>query len=165
MGEVFLPNRNSTEPIIIDVDSTVKTSYGNQEGSEKGFNPSKKGASSFHPQLAFCAETKEILQAWYRCGSAYTSNGIVDFMAQLTAQLPSSEKFYFRADSGYFAENLLSFPEDNNYEYLIKVKVKNLTAMLENQDWVDIENKDGRQETTFEYGCKNWETKRTFKAF
>ena len=162
--EHFLPNRNSTEPIIIDVDSTVKTSYGNQEGSEKGFNSSKKGASSFHPQLAFCAETKEILQAWYRCGSAYTSNGIVAFMAQLTAQLPTTENFYFRADSGYFSGDLLSFLEDNDYEYLIKVKMKNLTTMLESQDWADIENKAGWQETTFEYGCKNWDTKRTFKA-
>ena len=162
--EYFLPNRNTTDPIVIDVDSTVKTSYGNQEGSEKGFNSSKKGASSFHPQLAFCAETKEILQAWYRCGSAYTSNGIVDFMAQLTAQLPLSEKFYFRADSGYFSGDLLSFLEDNDYGYLVKVKMKNLTSMLENQDWSDIENKEGWQETTFEYECGTWDTKRTFKA-
>ena len=162
--EYFLPNRNTADPIIIDVDSTVKTSYGNQKGSEKGFNSSKKGASSFHPQLAFCAETKEILQAWYRCGSAYTSNGIVDFMAQLTAQLPTTEKFYFRADSGYFSGDLLSFLEDNDYEYLIKVKMKNLTTMLASQDWADIENKAGWQETTFEYGCKSWDTKRTFKA-
>jgi len=162
--EYFLPNRNTTDPIILDIDSTVKTSYGNQEGSEKGFNSSKKGASSFHPQLAFCAETKEILQAWYRCGSAYTSNGIVDFMAQLTVQLPVAEKFYFRADSGYFSDDLLSFLEDNDYGYLIKVKLKNLTSMLENQDWSDIENQEGWQETTFEYGCKTWDTKRTFKA-
>ena len=162
--EYFLPNRNTTDPIVIDVGSTVKTSYGNQEGSEKGFNSSKKGASSFHPQLAFCAETKEILQAWYRCGSAYTANGIIDFMAQLTAQLPLSEKFYFRADSGYFSGDLLSFLEDNDYGYLVKVKMKNLTSMLENQDWSDIENKEGWQETTFQYGCTTWDTKRTFKA-
>lgn len=160
----FLPNRISDEAIIIDIDSTVKTSYGNQEGSEKGFNSSKKGASSFHPQLAFCAETKEILQAWYRCGSAYTSNGIVDFMAQLTAQLPSTEKFYVRADSGYFSGNLLSFLEDNGYGYLIKVKMKNLTTMLGSQEWTDIENKKGWQEATFEYKCKSWSKKRTFKA-
>jgi len=162
--ESFLPNRNSSDPIIIDVDSTVKTSYGNQKGSEKGFNSSKKGAFSFHPQLAFCAETKEILQGWYRCGSAYTSNGIVPFMAQLHAQLPSNEKFYFRADSGYFSGELLSFLEENDYEYLVKVKMRNLTTLLENQDWSDIENHKGWEESAFEYGCANWNKKRTFKA-
>lgn len=162
--EYFLPKRDTDAPIIIDVDSTVKTSYGRQQGSEKGFNSSKKGAASFHPQLAFCSETKEILQGWYRCGSAYTSNGIIDFMKQLTAQLPVTESFYFRADSGYFSENLLSYLEDAGYKYLIKVKMKNLTSVLENQIWSDIENKKGWQEATFEYGCKNWETKRIFKA-
>ena len=162
--EYFLPKRDSDAPIIIDVDSTVKTSYGSQQGSEKGFNSNKKGAASFHPQLAFCSETKEILQGWYRCGSAYTSNGIKDFMKQLTAQLPVTEKFYFRADSGYFSENLLSYLEDVGYEYLIKVKMKNLSSVLENQTWSDIEDKKGWQEATFEYGCKSWETKRIFKA-
>jgi len=62
-------------------------------------------------------------------------------MAQLTAQLPTTEKFYFRADSGYFSGDLLSFLEDNDYEYLIKVKMKNLTTMLASQDWADIEIK------------------------
>ncbi|MCK5776661.1 MAG: transposase, partial [Bacteroidales bacterium] len=154
--EYFLPNRDSSEPIIIDVDSTVKTSYGNQEGAIKGFNSSKKGAVSFHPQLAFCAETKEILQGWYRCGNAYTSNGIVEFMQQLTVKLPSTEQFYFRADSGYFSDKLLSYLEDNGYLYLIKVKMKNLVPMLENQIWSDIKDRPGWQESTFEYKCSNW---------
>jgi len=36
----------------VDVDSSVKTAYGNQDGVEKGYNPHKRGASSYHPQLA-----------------------------------------------------------------------------------------------------------------
>ena len=34
----------------VDVDSTVDTVCGRQEGSAKGFNPKKKGARSYHPQ-------------------------------------------------------------------------------------------------------------------
>jgi hypothetical protein len=45
----------------IDVDSTVKTVFGTQEGAAKGYNPHKKGALSFNPQVAFCSATKEIL--------------------------------------------------------------------------------------------------------
>ena len=60
----------------IDVDSSVKTVCGKQEGVAKGYNPHKKGGHSYHPQLAFCTHTKEILQGWLRTGSAYTSNGI-----------------------------------------------------------------------------------------
>ena len=64
--------------LVIDVDSTVKTAYGKQQGVSVGYNPHKRGAASYHPLLAFCAETKEILQGWLRDGSAYTSNGVVD---------------------------------------------------------------------------------------
>lgn len=56
----------------IDVDSTVDSVCGQQQGSAKGFNPKKKGARSYHPQLAFLVGSKEILQAWFRTGSAYT---------------------------------------------------------------------------------------------
>jgi hypothetical protein len=45
--------------------------------------PRRRGSNtprSYHPLLAFCTDTKEILQAWLRTGSAYTSNGIVEFL-------------------------------------------------------------------------------------
>jgi len=60
------------QTLWIDVDSSVKTVFGKQEGVAKGFNSAKKGAFSYHPQLAFCTHTKEILQGWLRIGSAYT---------------------------------------------------------------------------------------------
>ena len=61
--------------ITIDLDSTVKTCFGYQEGAKKGFNEKKRGALSYHPLLAFCAETKEVLQGWLRSGDTYTANG------------------------------------------------------------------------------------------
>jgi len=75
------------ESMWIDVDSTVKTTYGKkQEGAEVGYNTHKRGAASYNPQLAFCAATKEILQGWMRCGDAYTSNGIVAFILKTSVE-------------------------------------------------------------------------------
>ena len=91
------------------MDSTVKTVYGNQEGADKGYNPKKKGANSYHRLLAFCVDTKEILQGWLRPGSTYTGNGIVEFMSQLAAQLPTGLKIILRGDSGFFSGQLLDF--------------------------------------------------------
>jgi len=45
----------------VDADSSVKTVYGKQQGTAKGYNPHKRGVPSYHPLLAFCTETKEIL--------------------------------------------------------------------------------------------------------
>jgi hypothetical protein len=82
-------------------------SSGRQQGSAKGYNPDKRGAPSYHPLLACCTDTKEIPQAWLRTGSAYTSNGIVEFMKQLLAQLPDYHRIVFRADSGFFVGALM----------------------------------------------------------
>ncbi|NOR81681.1 MAG: hypothetical protein GQ529_12760 [Methyloprofundus sp.] len=67
----------------VDVDSTVDTVCGRQERSAKGYNPKKKGARSYHPQIAFLAETKEILQTWFRTGNAITNNSVVEFTKHL----------------------------------------------------------------------------------
>lgn len=40
-------NKLKTSQDILDIDSTVRTVYGRQEGAEKGFNEVKKGAKSY----------------------------------------------------------------------------------------------------------------------
>ena len=152
------------DDLWVDVDSTVITVYGKQKGAEKGFNPHKKGARSYHPLLAFCTETKEILQGWFRCGSAYTSNGVVDFMQQLCEHLPSKRRVMFRGDSGYFQGALLNFLEQRGFGFLIKVKLKGLTALLIRQAWSPISGQPGWEQCTFEYQSKTWDNKRRLVA-
>ena len=124
--------------IWIDVDSTVKTVFGHQEGAAKGYNPHKRGALSYHPLIAFCCDTKEIMQAWYRTGNAYTSNGIVEFMKQLLSHLSCRVRIVFRGDSGFFVGALLALLERLGHGYLIKVKLKNLVTILEPQKLTSI---------------------------
>src|SRR5680860_805890 len=109
--------------ITLDADSTVKTVCGNQEGAAKGYNPKKKGAKSYHPLLVFVSEMKLLYHSWFRTGSAYTSNGITDFLREVEASLPGSvEKVFFRADSGFFSGKLFDLLESYNWDYLVKVK-------------------------------------------
>lgn len=150
--------------ISIDVDSTEKTVYGKQEGAAKGYNPHKKGAVSYHPLLAFCTETKEILQGWFRAGNAYTSNGVVEFTKQLLAHLPDKTKIFFRADSGFFVGDLLSLLEAGCHDFLIKVKMRNLNAVLADQHWVAIPGHPGWEQCEFWYKCGTWSKSRQFVA-
>ena len=58
--------------------------------------------------------------------TAYTSNGIVDFMKQTLASLPSTvQKNFFRAGSGFFNGQLFDLLEENGHEYLVKAKLTN----------------------------------------
>lgn len=150
--------------ITIDLDSTVKTSFGHQEGAEKGYNAPKKGAKSYHPQMAFCAQTKEVMQGWLRTGNAHTANGATEFMKQLLASLPAHTKIFFRADSGYFGGPLLSYLEACGHSYLVKVSMKNLTKLLIKQSWQSITGQPGWESCEFQHQCGNWEQSRRFVA-
>jgi len=148
----------------VDIDSTVDSVCGTQEGAAKGFNPKNKGALSYHPQLAFLVGSKEILQAWFRTGSAYTSNGIVEFVKQLLAHLPNRMRIIVRADSGYFVGALLDLLDAFGHGYLIKVKLKNLVALLTQQHWTAISGQPDWEQCAFDYRCGDWQATRRFVA-
>lgn len=148
----------------VDIDSTVDSVCGHQEGAAKGYNPKNKGALSYHPQLAFWVGSKEIIQAWFRTGSAYTSNGVVDFVKQLLAHLPSRMRLIIRADSGYFAGALLDLLDSLGHGYLIKVKLKNLNRLLAQQHWSAIPGQPGWEQCRFTHRCGDWSVDRTFVA-
>ena len=150
--------------LVIDVDYTVKTAYGKQQGVSVGYNPHKRGAASYHPLLAFCAETKEIIQGWLRDGSAYTSNGVVEFMRQLLAQLPNRTRTLFRGDSGFFVGDLLDFLDERGHGYLIKVKLKGLVSLLETQKWQKVKGQPVWEGCEFSHQCETWRTSRKFMA-
>lgn len=150
--------------LTLDVDSSVKTVYGTQQGAKKGYNTHKRGAVSYHPLLAFCAETKEILQGWLRSGDAYTSNGIVEFTKQLLAHLPNKTKILFRGDSGFFSGGLLDLLEKYGHGYLIKVKLKGLKQLLMAQQWTPIPKQPGWEQCVFMHQCGTWSKARLFMA-
>jgi hypothetical protein len=151
--------------ITLDADSTVKTVYGNQQGAEKGYNPNKRGAKSYHPVLAFVSELKYVVNSWFRCGSAYTSNGIVEFIKQTKALLPPNvRRVFFRADSGFFNGALFDLLESFRWTYLVKVKLKNLKQLLERQAWQTLPDNPAIAICEFSYQGKSWPQPRTLKA-
>jgi hypothetical protein len=154
----------ATHRILIDIDSTVQGVCGDQEGAEVGYNPHKKGQKAYHPVLAFCAETKEILHSWYRCGSAYTSNGCVEFLKELCAGLATGIRKIVRADSGYFSGDILDYLESIDSGYLIKVKLKNLNQLLSGQQWQPVAKMSGWEGAEFQHRCGSWTTNRKFVA-
>jgi hypothetical protein len=151
--------------VTFDLDSTVIGVNGSQEGAKKGFNPNKKGQKSYHPLLCFLAETKECLHSWFRTGSAYTGNGAPEFIRECFSRLPKRVwKVFVRADSGFFDGNLLDVLEEKKSEYLIKVKMKNLTSLLMSQKWQIVRGKKGIESCEFSYKCRGWKKERRFVA-
>lgn len=74
----------SINGITLDVDSTVITRYGCQDGAAKGYNPAKRGRASHHPLMAFVSETRMIANCWLRPGNTSLANNVQGLPAQHT---------------------------------------------------------------------------------
>jgi hypothetical protein len=151
--------------ITLDMDSTVKGVYGNQQGAKKGYNPKKKGQKSYHPLLCFIAETRECLHNWFRSGDTYSANGCVGFMKECIARLPKRIwQIVVRGDSAFFDGALFDFLEEKGIFFMVKVKLKGLVQLLEMQSWRKANNKPGYETTEFTYACVGWKKPRRFVA-
>jgi len=115
----------------LDLDSTVFERYGKQEGVKKGYNPRKPGRGSHHPRLAVLGEAHFVLHGWLRSGNTRADSGVGEFLKEALAKLGSREWIRrVRADSGFFAQELLPYLEELKLGY---IGVAKLTPWLKRE--------------------------------
>lgn len=90
-------NQNISDPII-DADSTLLETYGNQEASSYIHHYSETG---YHPLLINEFHSKLLLSALLRTGSSYSSNGIVEELRTVLAYMYNRGTIRFRGDSAF----------------------------------------------------------------
>lgn len=108
--------------IILDLDSTVETVYGDQTGAAKGTNPHKPGRKSYHPLLAFEGQTRLNLNATLRPGNTHSSTDATDFLQQTFELLGDRKVKYARFDKGFGGEDFYSLWESKGIGYVGKLK-------------------------------------------
>lgn len=110
---------------ILDWDSTVTTRFGNQEGVEVGYNPSKPGRGSHNPLVCSVGGVRLCLDVEMRPGNVHTASGWVESMERLFKNLPDGKRPWLnRADIGFCGEPFLKWHEDTKEHphYLLKLK-------------------------------------------
>ena len=63
--------------VILDLDSTLLTAYGRQEGRRFNFHYHDSG---YHPLLCYDGHTHDLIQLQLRTGNVYSSDGTVDYL-------------------------------------------------------------------------------------
>lgn len=106
----------------LDIDSSVMTRYGEQEGAKKGYNPSKRGRASHHPLIAFIADVKLVANMWLRSGNTSSANNFLSFLEDTLNKLKNKTIGLIRLDSGFFQSNILDYLEEKIMNYIIAVK-------------------------------------------
>lgn len=135
-------NTNIDDPIL-DADSTMVTTCGNQEASAYIHHYQKNG---YHPLVINEYHSKLLLSSLLRTGSAYSSNGIIEELEQIFTQLNNTGNIRLRGDSAFYRRDLFKYLENNQVTYYIRVKnfKKNIREsvmdMVINQvDWNDFD--------------------------
>jgi len=146
--------------LILDVDSSVITRYGNQQGAKKGYNPKKKGRNSHHPLFAFVSDIKMVANCWLRSGDTASSNNTIAFLEETFTILQSKKVGLFRADSGFFSDEILNFIERKTISYVVAARMHSLLQdkVSKIKTWNNFEGNFSIAE--FEYKAKTWKAAR-----
>ena len=141
----------------IDLDSSVLTRYGRQEGSERGYNPRRKGKRSHHPLMAFAAECRMVVSAWLRPGNTTDASNACNFFREVLAVLGNRHRVgLVRGDSGFCIGNFLELLDDKGIDYIVVARVmKTLQRQIAGLgNWFPVEDRGDIAE--FQYHAEGW---------
>ena len=162
-----LAKANQTEETVeigLDIDSTVATVYGKQEGAEVGYNPKKRGRPSYSIKTAFIANNGDCVNLRLDGGKSHSKKGFKEFFEKAVSLLPSNYKVVFvRLDKGYFGENTFEYLEKEGIRYVAASKntrpLRKRVASLSDNEWQELE-KDSLYLTEIEYAYHTWKKRR-----
>ena len=118
-----------------DIDSSVITRYGSQQGAKKGYNPKKKGRKSHHPIIAFVNDVKMVANFWLRSGDTSSANNFIGFLEDTIANFGNKKVGLVRLDSGFFQKDILDYLEQKVLNYIVAVRFTHpIQQLIDKQD-------------------------------
>jgi Transposase DDE domain group 1 len=119
---IHLPDHRSR--LILDLDSTVVTVYGRQEGAAVGYNPRYRGKRSYDPLLCLEANSSFLWDVELRRGDAGTWAGSIELLACCFHSSPSDiREVRVRADAGFGYGPVLDMLEAHPAQYAVVARM------------------------------------------
>lgn len=118
---------------ILDVDTTIKTIYGKQEGAKVGYNPHKPGRPSHTYHSYMLADVRIMLGVEVQPGNANAASDTAPGLWEFIDRLPKEERPEFvRGDASFGIESIIRAAEERNVDYLFKLKkTKNIKRLID----------------------------------
>jgi hypothetical protein len=158
-------DRLSAQTWTIDLDSSVLTRYGHQEGSTRGYNPRRRGKKSHHPLMAFAAECRRVVTAWLRPGNTTDGSNVENFLGEGLVTLGERHRIGLaRGDSGFCIGTLFDLLEEKKIDCLVVARMlgtlKRQIAGLQSRVEID----SGVAVAECEYPAEGWAKPRRIVA-
>ena len=153
--------------ITLDLDSTVMTRYGTQDGAARGYNPAKRERASHHPLMAFVADTRMIANCWLRPGNSSSAHNVQAFLANTLHRLGDKQVCLLRADSGFADSAFLDHLDTQPMHYIVALRQNQplQRALVNAEGWWVLHDEQGKpvpgiELTRFRYQPEAWSTPR-----
>lgn len=146
----------------LDLDSTILSRYGRQQGAKKGYNPKKPGRNSHHPLIAFVSEVRMTVNFWLRSGNTYTTNNFYSFLENTFERLSGKTIGLLRADSGFYDKKIFEYLENRSkpINYIIAAKFYRPLKLAIAREKTYLRLDDGIQISDTTYQSPGWEKPR-----
>jgi hypothetical protein len=144
----------------LDIDSSVITRYGHQEGAKKGYNPKKKGRNSHHPIIAFVNDIRMLANFWLRSGNASSANNFISFLEDTLSNFGNKTVGLIRLDSGFYQKEILDYLESKPKKYIVAVRFSCpfQRHVIQQKSWIPLD--EGIEICDSIYQAQNWDTPR-----
>lgn len=122
-------------PLTIDLDSTIVAVHGRaKQGAAFGYTKVR----GYHPQLATCAQTRQVLMCRLRGGSAGAARGAKSFLTETISRVRNAGatgQLTVRADSAFYSKAVLHTAVTFDVRFSITVRQdKRIRAAIETID-------------------------------
>lgn len=162
--------------VHIDIDSTVMTLFGSQEGALPGPNPRYHGRPSYHPLLARVAETDTVIAAELREGNTAFGGDDRDFVVRaidrVRIRVGPSPLIYVRIDAAGDCTAILGSIADRGALFLVKARLSRdlVGAIASERRWRTVDRDafgdPTRQVAEIDFQREEWlKTGRRFRVF
>ena len=150
----------------LNLDSSVLTRYGAQQGAKRGYNPKKRGRPSHHPLMAFLG-SGYVVNLWNRSGNASSAQSAVDFFRQTLLAL--GESFRVKrvlCDTGFYDIHFIKYLESQGFTYVIAAPMMPVLqqAIVQETEWQAIDEGIELGEFDFEHYDQKWDEPRRYVA-
>jgi hypothetical protein len=129
-------------PLTIDLDSTIVAVHGRaKQGAAFGYTKVR----GYHPQLATCAQTRQVLMCRLRGGSAGAARGAKSFLTETISRVRNagaSGQLTVRADSAFYSKAVLHTAAAFDVRFSITVRqdkrIRAAIQTIDEQAWQPI---------------------------
>ena len=120
----FIHRPEHRSRLILDLDSTVVTVFGRQEGAEVGYNPRYRGKRSYDPLLCLESNSSFLWDTELRPGDAGTWARSTELLASCFVSLPADiRELRVRADAGFGYDPVLERLEEVQAQYAVVARM------------------------------------------